>query len=276
MATAVASAACVSNTPLEPAPELPLIHAVLNAAADSQFVLVSGTRGGLEAAKVTIASATRVYDLTNVVDTSFSGITSRTRFVIPTLLAEDRLQPGATYRLEVHMQDGSLISSTATVPAVPAASAATTVSEESHAFGANLPVGWERVPGVDRYLITVAVGIGDFFGTRVTYSRFSDGPVVLTPNELNLIDGFSGSSIFYVSVAVADQNYERYYSTRTDPFSGTTYQSQFVNAYGVFGAVTPIKRTRYTLHFNNPGFPMPMTDNNHQGTKAPGTTTNQG
>jgi hypothetical protein len=249
--------ACEVTTPLEPAPALPLIHAVLNPAADSQLVYVAGTRGTLQAARATISNGSRVVELVQRTDTGFDGSTSTGPFVLPTFNSANRLQPGAEYQLDVYMANGTRVTSVARVPDVVPNPV---VESASHQFGDPLTIDWSRIPGVSRYYVTVSVG-GEFGRAAViTQSRFANSAFVLTQAELNLADGFTMSSTFFVSVSVVDEHFDRYFSIRSDPFSGTVLPTQFSNAYGVFGAIVPVLRTRYTLKFNgsqSPPVPQP-------------------
>lgn len=239
------SVACERTSPLEPALEvdLPIVHAVLNPAADSQLVYITSVRGTRKAARVWLENAGTTRELTQRIDSApWGGDPRPGPFVLPTYADGGRVQPGEVYRLLVSMDNGGEIEATTRVPNV---AMATSLEERSYRYNTDLPVTWTAVAGVSRYHVTLAQA------DVVFHSRVAESSYVLRADEFDLTSGsFTVSATpLFLTVAVQDEHLTRYLAMRTDPFSGTSVTAQFTGALGVFGSLVPVMRQRLEIEF---------------------------
>ena len=253
---AALAAACDLGTVTVPrtAPGI-VVHAVLNASAPNQVVLVERTLTGaitipdttfnpndpiVSAGGIPVDGATvEIVDTTGAV---FTGVEDKAVLangqgagVYRVPLGGALLRLGARYELRVHTPDGTEITAFTRVPH-PDVSSTGGLSRTFNRDHDTLFVAWKPAAATRAYALRIESPFGPFF-------MFTDSlRFVLTGDARNLfandlqhvfIPGFRQD----VLVAAVDSNFFDYYRTNNDPFTGTGIISRVNGGLGLFGSM---------------------------------------
>ncbi|MFL5616289.1 MAG: hypothetical protein ACJ796_21665 [Gemmatimonadaceae bacterium] len=104
-----------------------------------------------------------------------------------------------------------------------------------------LRLSWPRVPGAAAYEVVVRSG-GE-------YRTFTDTSIVLPGTALTIAgdDVFLFTSPTDIVVSAVDRNYYDYYRAQSDPFAGAA-PSRLTGAVGVFGSIAPVLQLHMQVH----------------------------
>jgi Domain of unknown function (DUF4249) len=253
---AVCLAACVEDTAVTPTAHALLVHAVLDAGARDQWVIVQATDGSF-AGQIAVAGATVIMTLPNgatVVaaeerDGNVAEGMQQQPVVSPVYhFALDRLGialvPGRTYQLRVVVPDGRAVTGRTTIPnAIPVS-----VGRDTTAFDwrhDTLTADLARVPGAARYETNIAFASGGSLS-----SVFSDTAVSIpgTLSVFSLVANSGAGASARVVISAVDSAYYAYYRRSADPLTGIGTDGNLTGALGVFGAVVAVKRFALIVH----------------------------
>lgn len=243
---ALAGAACVEQNPVSPNANAVVVHAVLDASANNQYVVVQTTDGriisqkAVGGASVTILTPDgRSLAADEVRDSTFIPRTSdeppiATYYRISLDRFGVALLSGSTYRLHITLPDGREVTGATTIPAftpravlgLPQTLARSTES---------LTLAWPRVVGASAYDVTVS-------SSKTTYEVFSDTSIVLpgTTRTPNGTLAFNPGLTHQVVVSAVDANYYDYYRRSSDILTGAGPIIHLTGAVGVFGSIVPL------------------------------------
>ncbi|HXT14396.1 MAG TPA: DUF4249 family protein [Gemmatimonadaceae bacterium] len=245
-------AACVEKSPTEPAAHALVVHAVLDASARDQYVVVQSTNGatasatGVTGAVVTLSlpdgrnvRAAEERDSVHAI-ASFDAPRLTTIYHFSLDQLGFTVVPGATYQLRVAVPDGRVVTGQTTVPSTTPV----TTPESSQPFTLlrdTLRLSWSRVSGARSYEVSVV-------SVRGPTAIFADTSIALTGQSSNMFGddlfpfvGTPGQGTPYrVIVSAVDGNYYDYYRRSSDFFSGAGVIEHLDGALGVFGSLVPI------------------------------------
>jgi len=233
-----------------------VVHAILDAQANQQVVLVyrarTGAPNGVESSNFSddepVAGA-------EVFITTPEGITLRNwllgkesgqccvagTYLFPDSLTGSWLTPGGTYSLRIRTSLGEEVVGKTIMPGP-----AQLTHEPSRIFFRlqdTLRLNWPRVPGAASYEVIIAM---PRFGER--FRTFANTAFTLPGTALTI----AGDEIFQrgqdmtIVVTAVDVNYYDYYRSQSDPFAGAA-PSHLSGAVGVFGSVVPIYATELVV-----------------------------
>lgn len=244
---------CVDQTPVSPNAQAIVVHAVLDASAHTQYVLVQTTDGSVLTQKDVSDATVQVLTPDGralvgdyVVDTTYAvGAGTAPAVNSYYQVSLDKygiaLQPGSTYRLRIALADGRVVTGSTTIPAAPP-----TVSlnmPASLSSNDSLALAWPRVAGAVAYDVSVSLdGV-------LTFDAFADTSIVLSTKTRTLNGGivlYSGST-HQIVVSAVDVNYYDYYRRSSDFFTGSGPISHLDGAVGVFGSMVPIASGTVTV-----------------------------
>jgi len=253
---AVCLAACVEDTAVTPTAHALLVHAVLDAGARDQWVIVQATDGSF-AGQIAVAGATVIMTLPNgatVVaaeerDGNVAEGMQQQPVVSPVYhFALDRLGialvPGGTYQLRVVVPDGRAVTGRTTIPnAIPVF-----IGRDTTAFDwrhDTLTADLARVPGAARYETNIAFASGSSLS-----SVFSDTAVSIpgTFSVFSLVARSGAGATARVVISAVDSAYYAYYRRSADPLSGIGTDGNLTGALGVFGSIVAVKRFALVVH----------------------------
>ena len=244
---------CVDQTPLSPNAQAIVVHAVLDASAHTQYVLVQTTNGSTPTQKV-VSDATvqlltpdgRALVADYVVDTTYAvGVGNAPAVNSFYQLSLDKygaaLQPGSTYRLRIALADGRVVTGSTTIPAAPAT--ANLNLPASLSSNDSLALAWPRVAGAIAYDVSVS------FKGWPTFDAFADTSIVLSTKTRTSSGGsaFYAGATYQIVVSAVDVNYYDYYRRSSDFLTGSGPISHLDGAIGVFGAIVPIASGTVTV-----------------------------
>lgn len=256
LAAAGFGAACDLGTVTVPrtAPSV-VVHAVLNATAPNQVVLVERTLTGaitipdtmfnpndpiVSAGGIPIDDAT--VEIVDSTGTVFRGVEDKVVLangqgsgVYRVPLAGNLLRLGERYQLRVHTPDGNDLTAFTRVPH-PEVSSTGGLSRTFNRDHDTLVVTWKAAAATRAYALRIESPFGPFF-------MFTDSlDFALTGDARNLfandlqhvfIPGFRQDLI----VAAIDSNFFDYYRTNNDPFTGAGIISRINGGLGLFGSM---------------------------------------
>jgi hypothetical protein len=253
---AVCLAACVEDTSVTPTAHALVVHAVLDAGARDQWVIVQSTDGSF-AGQVAVAGAIVTMRLPNGTTVAAAeepdsnvaqgvpqppGISPVYHFALDRLGTP--LVPGGTYQLRVVVPDGRVVTGRTTIPnAIPVP-----VGRDTTAFDwrhDTLTADLARVPGAARYETNIA-----FAGGSSLFSTFSD-TVVSLPGTLfvfSLVAKSGGGAPARVVISAVDSAYYAYYRRSADPLSGIGTDGNLTGALGLFGSIVVVRRFALVVH----------------------------
>jgi hypothetical protein len=235
---ALSAAGCFGKSPEEVGTSTIVVHAVLNAAQDTQVVSVQRTTAGeplanpVDSAVVTITGPDgAVMTATESTDAVLGRV-----YRISLAASHEQLAPGATYGLRVRLRTGEEITGTTTVPsAVPSAQPSPVVAFDETTD--TLRLNWTAVAGARSYEIRVQ-------STAGVYVTYADTNAAALPGNLRALEGkivFTAGLDHQVIVSAVDAAYDRYYRTNSDEFTGTRVQGNLSGAEGLFGSIVILK-----------------------------------
>jgi hypothetical protein len=253
---AVCLAACVEDTPVTPTAHALVVHAVLDAGARDQWVIVQATDGSFTG-QVAVAGAAVTMTLPNgaivvAAEEPDSNVAQGMRqqpVISPVYhFALDRLGislvPGGTYQLRVVVPDGRVVTGHTTIPnAIPIS-----VGRDTTAFDwrrDTLTADLARVPGAARFETNIA-----FAGGSSLYSAFSDTALSL-PGTLSVFSYVANSGAgapARVVISAVDSAFYAYYRRSADPLTGIGTDGNLTGALGVFGSIVVVKRFALLVH----------------------------
>lgn len=255
-AAALVTGGCIDRAPVSPSADDLIVHAVLDAGAADQYVIVQATNGslagatGVEGAIVTLElpegrtlMANEERDSTRLVTMYFE---QHVRSVYHFALAKSgvTIAPGRTYALRVVTPNGRSVYGHTTVPAaVPVALA--TVQDSFRLRGDTLAMEWQRVPAARSYEVSVKAASR---GSPVTF--FADTSARLF-GSMTSSDGqqlFLRGSDHQIIVSAVDSNYYDYYRRGTDFFTGVSVIGRLDGALGVFGSIVELRTKRVVAY----------------------------
>ena len=239
-------AGCLNLESPAPAEQTRLVvHAILDAEADQQKVLLYRARTGLP----TVIEGSRIGDDepvtgANVSITTPEGATLNNwlccgpgTYVFPDSLQGPSLTPGGTYTLRIRTPFGEEVTGTTTIPGP---SHLTLDSPRVFLrFHDTLRLSWPPVRGAASYEVIIRMPL-----FNEEYRTFADTAFTLAGTALTI----TGDEIFpwgqevTVLVSAVDVNYYDYYGSQSDPFAGAA-PSHLTGAVGVFGSIVPIYAT---------------------------------
>jgi hypothetical protein len=253
---AVCLVACVEDTPVTPAAHDLIVHAILDAGARDQYVIVQSTDGSF-AGQVAVAGATVTMTLPNgatvaageEADSNVAQGVQKQPVISPVYhFALDRLGislvPGGTYQLRVAVPDGRVVTGRTTIPnAIPVS-----VGRDTTAFDwrhDTLTADLARVPGAARYETNIA-----FAGGSSLFTMFSDTAVSMpgTFSVFSLVARSGAGAPARVVISAVDPAYYAYYRRSADPLTGIGIEGNLAGALGVFGSIVVVKRFALVVH----------------------------
>ena len=232
-----------------------VVHAVLNASAPSQVVLVERTRTGainvpdttfnpndpiVSAGGIPVSGAT--VEISDSSGTVFTGVEDKTVFpngqgagVYRVPLSGSLLRRGARYKLHIHTPDGEEIIAYTRVPR-PDVSSTGTLTRSFNRDHDTLVVTWNAAAMARAYALRVESPFGPFFlftdSLRFRLTGDLRNPFA-DQFERVFIPGFRQD----ILVAAIDTNFFDYYRTNNDPFTGTGLLSHISGGLGLFGSM---------------------------------------
>ena len=232
-----------------------VVHAVLNASAPSQVVLVERTLTGaidipdttfnpndpiVSAGGIPVSGAT--VEISDSSGTLFTGVEDKTLFpngqgagVYRVPLSGSLLRRGARYKLLIHTPDGEEIIAYTRVPR-PDVSSTGTLTRSFNRDHDTLVVSWNAAAMTRAYALRVESPFGPFFlftdSLRFRLTGDLRNPFA-DQFERVFIPGFRQD----ILVAAIDTNFFDYYRTNNDPFTGTGLLSHINGGLGLFGSM---------------------------------------
>jgi hypothetical protein len=246
-----------------------VVHAVLNADADEQVILVESSLTG----RVRIDSTVRFDPLDPIRSAGgepLSGVTVRLltdadtsgvlaeetrvsgrgtgRYVVPARALA--IRPGTRYRLRVRTSDGREVSGETLVPGAPLGwrpGSGTQATPVAFARDRDtLQLTWTPVSGARSYAVRVETPFGP-------WALFSDSTRFALSGSLRnfLADGLPSVWLpgfrQVVSVVAVDRNFYDYNRSGNDPFGGTGLISSVRGGLGLFGSLVGLVRREVTV-----------------------------
>jgi hypothetical protein len=235
--------ACTERTPLGPGADVIVVHAVLNAAERTQHVVVQRTSNGstfgvaVSGATVTLTGPdSAAFSGAESVSGADPGVTTQPRYD----LATGSLVAGSPYHLRVVLPSGEIVQGSSVLPAAAPTTEVTqrTLDRERD----TVRLSWQRVAGARAYEVRLAPLAGPYLGAP-SYVVFADTSIELPGLATSRGDPLFFPGVKYdLVVSAVDANYYEYYSHDTDAITGTILPASLEGAYGVFGALVPIRR----------------------------------
>jgi hypothetical protein len=251
-----------------------VVHAVLNAGAINQVVLLEQTLSGVaevpdtnfdgadpiaSAGGLPISGATvEIIDSTGravrgVEDQITSNSIQRGTGVYRVPIAGATLVLGARYQLRIRTPDGKLVTAFTRVPRadVRSTGALTRTMNRDHD---GLSAQWTPAVIARTYAVRIETPFGPFFlFTDSTRLALSGDLRNLFADDLQhvFIPGFRQD----VLVAAVDSNFYDYYRTNNDPFTGSGIISRIDGGIGLFGAMVTMTSGTITVTADRTGVP---------------------
>lgn len=247
-------AACDQPTdPLQSPPRRLVIHAVLDAGATHQDVIVEYIDSNFGHSPVFVSDAVVSVTLPDgrVLNGRQEEDATGLVYRIPDFghgMTID-IVPGGTYTLTVFTTLGEVVSGTTTVPSfTQRPSGGEIVTQPFERERDTLRLSWDKMPGARRYEVMInsyykVQGGGSY---RRNWSTFTDTSIVL-PGTARTLDNdpvFVPGGPTDIAITAVDDNYYTYYHPTSDPFAGAP-PSRLKGALGVFGSVVPVRFIRY-------------------------------
>jgi len=227
-----------------------VIHAVLDAGARDQYVVVQTTTGALnqqkEVAAADVVITTPDGRALRADEVRDSLVYTTMRFITPQVgtvyrISLDKygvaLVAGGTYSLRVRLPDGREVTGHTTMPPTsqsPPINSSITFDRARD----TLRLAWPASAGARVYEVFIA-------SSRSAFTAFADTSIAL-PGTAQTSSGafaFIPGTTSQLVVSAVDDNYYDYYRRGSDPFSGGGIESHLVGGIGVFGSIVPIVRS---------------------------------
>ena len=242
-----------------------VVHAVLNASAPNQVVLVERSLTGavtipdttfnpndpiVSAGGIPVSGA--IVEIFDSAGTVFRGVEDKTVFgsgqgagVYRVPLGGALLQRGERYKLHVHTVEGEDLTAFTRVPR-PEVSSTGGLSRTFNRDHDTLVVSWNEAAATRAYALRVESPFGPFFlFTDSLRFRLTGDIRNLFANDLQhvFIPGFRQD----ILVAAIDSNFFDYYRTNNDPFTGTGIISRVDGGLGLFGSMVILSSGTLTV-----------------------------
>ena len=272
---AVTLASCeIGKVTVPPATPGVVVHAVLNAGAINQVVLLEQTLSGVaevpdtnfdaldpiaSAGGLPISGATvEIIDSTGrtfrgVEDQVTNNSIQRGTGVYRVPIAGAALILGSRYQLRIRTPDGKLVTAFTRVPRADVRSTGAlnrTMNRDHDALDAQ----WTAAVSTRTYAVRVETPFGPFFlFTDSTRLHLSGDLRNLFADDLQhvFIPGFRQD----VLVAAVDSNFYDYYRTNNDPFTGSGIISRIDGGIGLFGSMVTMTSGTITVTADRSGAP---------------------
>ncbi|HEY4130480.1 MAG TPA: hypothetical protein VGM50_07670 [Gemmatimonadaceae bacterium] len=243
---------------MSPGENVIVVHAVLDAAASDQYVIIQLTTGAtrtaadLTGAQVMIVPPTggewiAREELDSVaIGVSRSGTNAyRVNTVYHVALGTigDSIVPGGRYQLRIVLPTGATVIGSTTVPNVAAFKTTGATATPFDIAHDALTLHWQRVVGARGYEVQVHSQLSD-------YSAFADTSITLD-GSTKTSDGqlaFIAHMTNQLVISAVDSNYFDYFRRGSDPFSGVSAVSHLNGALGVFGSIVELQRVDLAVH----------------------------
>jgi Domain of unknown function (DUF4249) len=242
----VASAAsCVDQTPVSPNANAVVVHAVLDASARNQYVIVQTTDGRIISQKAVSGAAVVIMTPDGLAltadeihdSTFYPRISSEPPVASYYRISLDKygiaLLSGSTYRLHITLPDGREVTGSTTIPG--STPHAILNLPPSFSRGESLSLAWSRVADASAYEVSIS-------SSRTSYDAFADTSIVLpwTTESTNGSSAFAPGLAHQIVVSAVDVNYYDYYRRTSDFFTGAGPITHLTGAVGVFGSIVPL------------------------------------
>jgi len=226
-----------------------VIHAVLDAGARDQYVVVQTTTGSLNqqkevaGAEVVITTpdgrALRADEIRDtLVYTTMRFITPQVGVVYRVSLDKYgvSLVGGGTYSLHVQLPDGREVAGHTTIPPAPQ-SPPINSSITFDRSRDTLRLAWPASAGTRVYEVFVS-------SSRSVFTTFADTSIALPGTAQTSAGSFAfiPGATSQLVVSAVDDNYYDYYRRGSDPFSGGGIETHLVGGIGLFGSIVPVAR----------------------------------
>jgi hypothetical protein len=247
-----AASACIDRTPTEVGANQLVVQAVLDAAAQHQYVVVQTTDGAIAdqlpvdgaIVRLTLPDGrvitAETYHDSSIVQVRFGEppVTTLYRFS----LADSGISivPGGTYHLRIEVPDGRVVTGSTTVPSAAAVLASPGAGTPFDLATDTLSLTWNRIAGAASYEVRVESPLHQF-------TAFADTSIALNVHTDIGTVAFRGGVANDVVVSAVDENYYNYFRRGPDTFTGNGLISSVDGAVGVFGAVVEIRRVRLAV-----------------------------
>jgi hypothetical protein len=263
MSTALVGCEFGEATVPSPAPRI-VVHAVLNAGADEQVVLVESsltgrvqinesltfdpldpirTAGGEPLSGADVRLLTGTDSVGVAASETRVGARGTGRYTVPR--ARLAIAPGATYRLTVRTADGRVVTGRTTVPGAPAnwtVNAALLSRPLDYNRDADpLRLDWSGAPGGRTYAVRVETPFGPWalFSDSTQFTLSGGLRNFLAPGLPNVfLAGFTQQ----MSITSVDQHFYDYNRSGNDPFGGSGLISSIDGGLGLFGSLVVLGR----------------------------------
>ena len=264
---AAALASCeIGKVTIPATPPSVVVHAVLNAGAINQIVLLEQTLSGVaevpdtnfdasdpiaSAGGLPISGAT--VDIVDSLGRAFRGVedkvtsggVQRGTGVYRVPLAGSALLLGGRYQLRISTPDGKAVTASTRVPR-PDVRSTGALTQTMNRDRDALNVQWPAAAIARTYALRIETPFGPFFlFTDSTHLRFSGTLRNLFADDLQhvFIPGFRQD----VLVAAVDSNFYDYYRTNNDPFTGSGIISRIDGGLGLFGSMVTMTSGTLTV-----------------------------
>lgn len=253
VALVFSAASCVDQTAISPSAEAIVVHAVLDASARDQYVVVQTTNGAITSQRA-VSGATVIIVTPDGRALAADEVHDSTRYDVRSgeprvtslyRVSLDRygvaLISGAAYRLHVTLPDQREVTGSTTIPGSGSGALLDLPQTIARATD-TLTLAWPRVSGAAAYDVSIS-------SSRSSYSVFADTSIVL-PGRTDNTDGtpaFVGGLTHQIVVSAVDANYYDYYRRGSDLFTGAGPITRLTGAMGVFGSIVPLGRGTITV-----------------------------
>jgi hypothetical protein len=245
LSLAASAAACIDQNPVSPGANAVVVHAVLDASARDQYVIVQTTDGRILSQKAATGATVvimtpdgRALTADEIRDSTFyPRISNEPRVVSYYRISLDRygvtLLSGSTYRLHITLPDGREVTGSTTLPGSTPDAALTL--PQTFTRDQSLALSWPRVAGAGAYDLSVS-------SSRTSYEAFTDTSIVLpgTAESSNGDIAFFPGFVHQIVVSAVDANYYDYYRRSSDILTGAGPITRLTGAIGVFGSLVPL------------------------------------
>jgi hypothetical protein len=244
----IVAVGCIEQGPVSPSLNLNelIVHAVLDAGSQHQYVVVQTTAGSVSAQRAVTGAAVTLttpdgstLTADEVRDSLIATGPSRmpritTVYAFDLARAGMSLVAGGTYRLRIVAPDGREVTGETTMPdALPDTTAGAT--QDMDLLRDTIALHWARVPGARTYEVFVR-------STGSTFALFTDTSVALRGNveDGNGNNAFTAGLAHQLIVNAVDANYYDYYRRSSGLFTSGGPIMHLRGGSGLFGSVVPV------------------------------------
>jgi hypothetical protein len=255
-----ALAGCAEEIAVSPQANAFVVHAVLDAGSDNQYVVLQRTLGntptqqGVSGATVQIITpagkvmtATETRDSIRVVPTSVPA--NRIAYRLRLSDWGERLLPGADYSLRIRVSGAEEITGTTRIPG-DSSKLSVPVNTDTMALDfSSFDLSWPHLSLTTKYQVSVMGQGRQYFAFADSAHSIARDLWVYVPNNFGVnssIPLFYTGNTYDVVVLALDANYYHYYRPRAD-LQSEALASGVHGALGVFGSVSRVLVRRVYL-----------------------------